>query len=362
MVVRRIVPLALAFVAACKPEFDNRNSQVTGLRILAVQSEPPEAPPLDDQGGGVKIQYKALVVDQTGPRPDAPVDWAYCTLPKPTSELNDTTIFCFYPSADWIKPFGTPGTDESGTLPGNGCNQFGPDIPNIAGQRPSRPADPDATGGYYQPVRLFFNTGTEYSYDLAQTRLRCNLPGATSDVAKAYGRNGTTGSYKLNRNPIIDRVVAFTVAHPGGIDVYEGGDSLVVGAGEAITLVALWAACPTRATAACGDGICTPGEAVTDCPADCTTPTGCTGAEPYVHFDLSTRTLVDRRESMRVSWFSPAGEFRDDRTGRSEEEAAITQTDNIWTAPAAPARTFIWLVIRDSRGGASWRSVSVDVR
>jgi hypothetical protein len=363
MVARWVIPLAVVSVAACKPEFDNRNSQVTGLRILAVEADPPEAPPVDDLGMDVEIKYKALVVDATGPRPDAAVDWAYCTLPKPTSELNDTTIFCFYPSADWIKPFGTPGTEETGTLPGNGCNQFGPDVPSIPGQPPSRPADPDATGGYYQPMRLLLNTGAQYSYDLAQTRLRCNLPGATSDVVKAYGdRGGTTGRYKLNTNPIIDRVVAFTGAQPGGMDVYEGGEPLVVGAGEAITLVALWAACPTPATKVCGDGICTPGETVTDCPADCTAPKGCTGAEPYAYFDLTTRTLVDRRESIRVSWFSPAGEFRDDRTGRGEDEADITQTNNVWTAPASPGRTFIWLVIRDSRGGASWRSLPIDVQ
>jgi hypothetical protein len=331
---RWIVPLAVTLLAACKPEFDNRNSQVMGMRILAVQSEPPEAPPRDDQGMDVKIHYKALVVDQAGPRPDAPVDWAYCTLPKPTSELNDTTIFCFYPYANWIKPFGTPGTEETGTLPGdpstNGCNQFGPDVPNIPGQPPSRPADPDATGGYYQPLRLLLNTGAEYSYNLAQTRLRCNLPGATSDVVKAYGLR-----YKVNTNPILDRVVAFTVARPAGVDVFEGGDPLVVGVGEAVVIAAEWAACATP---------------------------GCTGAEPYVHFDLSSRTLVDRFESLRVSWFSPTGQFKDDRTGRSEEEAATTQTDNIWTAPASPGSTFMWLVVRDSRGGVSWRSFAIDVR
>src|SRR4051812_27834372 len=75
--------LAASLLAAgCRPEFDVRSSQVTGLRILAVQSSPAEAAP------GADVAYGALVVDPKGERTDAAVDWAYCNESKPLSDLN----------------------------------------------------------------------------------------------------------------------------------------------------------------------------------------------------------------------------------------------------------------------------------
>jgi hypothetical protein len=91
-------------------------------------------------------------------------------------------------------------------------------------------------------------------------------------------------------------------------------------------------------------------------------PKGCTGAEAYVYFDLATRALVDRREAMRLSWYADAGSFVDDRTGRTEDQADLTSTDNTWTAPPTAGAVTLWVVLRDSRGGLNWKSFRIWVR
>src|SRR5260221_9472859 len=137
--------------AGCQPEFEDRASSITSLRILAVRSDPAEAAP------STTIQYEALVGDATGTRHDVPIEWAYCTLPKPVSETNDINVACFG-AGPFIKPFPTSGqvvTWEIPSFPDNSCNQFGPDLPNTQPQ--GRPPDPDSTGGYYQPIRTAVN-------------------------------------------------------------------------------------------------------------------------------------------------------------------------------------------------------------
>jgi hypothetical protein len=341
-------------VAACKPEFEDRNSEVSALRVLAVSSTPAEA------RTGTPISYRALVADQAGARPDVAIDWAFCSLPKPATELNDVAVKCFSATASFIKPFGPPATSATGTLPAdtanNGCNLFGPDNPPaIEGQPPSRPADPDETGGYYQPLRLLIDVGGSYLFTLAQTRLACGLPGATGDVFAAFRKR-----YRFNENPHIDALVAYTQDAPQGTTIQADTDSITVRASEQIRITAAWTACPTAPQ--CGDGVCGVDETADACAADCTDPKGCTGAEQYVYYDLVSRGLVDRREAMRLSWYSNAGVFRDDRTGRSEQEADQTTSENVWTAPGGTTSATIWLVLRDNRGGVSWRSFNAAVR
>jgi hypothetical protein len=89
---------------------------------------------------------------------------------------------------------------------------------------------------------------------------------------------------------------------------------------------------------------------------------GCPGPEPYVSFDLSSRTLTSRREAMRVSWYATAGAFADDRTGRTEQEASLASTDNTWTAPSDTRAVTLWVVVRDSRGGLGWKSYRITVQ
>jgi hypothetical protein len=107
-----------------------------------------------------------------------------------------------------------------------------------------------------------------------------------------------------------------------------------VAAGARVTLHASWADCPSAP---------------------------CSGSEPYVTLDLSARVLSDVREAMRASWFSTAGAFAVDHTGRDANDPT-TFTENAWTAPAQAGRVHLWIVLRDDRGGAGWNKYVIDVK
>jgi hypothetical protein len=108
--------------------------------------------------------------------------------------------------------------------------------------------------------------------------------------------------------------------------------------------------------------MCTSGETATDCAADCGGEAiGCTGSESYGYVDPSTGALTPRHEAMRVAWFATAGEFDDDHTGRPEGDFAKTSSENAWHAPTNPGLVFMWVVLRDARGGSDWQSFQLQV-
>ena len=345
-------------VASCAPEFSDRSSAVTGLRVLAIRGTPAEVVP------GKEVAYQLLVVDPQGEVPAPRADWSYCTQPKPTSELNDVATACFdNPSV--VTKFGQ-GAAPTGQIPVNACAQFGPDVPqpakgmgtdasgNQVTQTQGRPTDADSTGGYYQPVILRVSSDGASLPTLAETRVRCGLAGSTGEQFEQF--NART---KLNENPELSAV---SVTNLGNAEL-TGSDAaspLAVSPAQGLRLRAAWPACPV--TPACGDGICSPGETIQACPDDCTTPKGCGGSEPFAYLDPEQHVLVDRHESMRVSWFASRGSFESDHTGRPESEFSELSTDNTWTAPAEPGPVFLWVVLRDDRGGVDWRSFKVDVR
>ncbi len=77
--------------------------------------------------------------------------------------------------------------------------------------------------------------------------------------------------------------------------------------------------------------------------------------------DPLQHALRTRRESMRVSWYGTDGDFDHERTGTTEAEAATTFTDDAWTAPGTAGTSFIWVVLRDDRGGVGFATYEIDV-
>ena len=72
---------------------------------------------------------------------------------------------------------------------------------------PGRPADPDPTGGYYQPVRLILPTSGTPILVAEESRILCGLPGATAPVLTQFHTE-----YQANTNPVL-----------AGLEVVSGG-------------------------------------------------------------------------------------------------------------------------------------------
>ncbi len=359
-----IVALACAFVFACKPNIEGRLSLVDQSRVLAIQSAPAEQAPGDEAG----VDYHALYATVDDVDESGSLQWALCTERKALTVIGPASLACYAPSGKALDQLGK-GADAHAVIDMDDCSVFGPSPPTMMkkGEPPPRAADPDTTGGYYQPVRVLVPVPHDQpDYVVGVTRLNCGLSGATPDQAVQF-----SDQYRPNENPAIDEIL---VTHKGGrqdeFTVGEDAPKVTVSPHERITLRATWATCPQTST--CGDGICGAGEYAMDrmvmgkqikgCPDDCMMPKGCTGSEPYVQLDPVSRTIVNRHEGMTVAWFATDGSFDDDGTGRTEREAQKNAfSENEWVAPGAKGRVHFWFVLRDDRGGVGWTELFVDV-
>ncbi|NJM91101.1 MAG: hypothetical protein HC863_02255 [Myxococcales bacterium] len=297
---KRPATLALLamLVVGCEPTLDQRLSLIDAPRVLAVISEPAETRPQQAASHRVWIASSQGIVS-------ADVTWAFCTEPKPPTEDNVVNARCL---ADAVRVIGT-GALITATTPSDACMRFGPDISDST----FRPRDPDGTGGYYQPLRLTLpvELGSQTELAFASHRIGCGLANAPAQVSRDYRER-----YVGNRNPPAPELLGVAGESPWTMRV-----------GERVELTASW----------------------TD-----------EAAETYLWFDRSDGQLRDRRESLRLSWYGTAGSFCSDVTGRAEGERE-TFTENCWRAPMQPGSVTLWLVLRDSRGGAALREVSVEV-
>ena len=163
-----------------------------------------------------------------------------------------------------------------------------------------RPRDADPTGGYYQPIRADLDDLLAFGL----SRITCKLATAPSAVAHDYDL-----SYVANRNPMLDPPALTRVAPDTDV-----------------TLTASW-------------------------PAD--------AAETYLYYDPLSQALVTRREAMRLSWFSTGGTLTVDASAVAETDPS-TSVSTTWHTPASGA-AYLWLVLRDSRGGIASQAVRVIV-
>jgi hypothetical protein len=288
---RRVLFLLLA-LGACRPDLGPSDSLVTSPRVLAIQADPPEAKP------GTMATYTALVADADG----SSLVWHFCIAPKPLTDTGSVASECVAGAS--LVAAGSGSSIRAATAP-NACALFGPDTPPGG----FRPRDPDITGGYYQPLLVDGIDGPT----LYLARIRCNLGGASIDVATQYGT-----SYIVNANPKLASLVARVANADVSLDA--------IPAGARVQLEASW----------------------TD--AD---------AESYAYFNPASQTIVTKRESIRVAWFASAGTLDTESTGRAEDDPATT-SQNMWNAPAAGA-AMLWVVLRDSRGGVDFAAFDVTV-
>jgi hypothetical protein len=302
-----------ASAAGCKPDLGAPQSLVTGPRILAVRGTPPES----SEGGAVG--YDALTVDITGTIAAPDIGWAQCLDPDPPAEGNDVSDACL-----GIPDDAGPAPTFTANLPANACMLFGPETPApVKGQPPTRPADADITGGFYQPVRATWQSAGQLAFALE--RITCPLVDAPGADAAQYA-----ATYVPNDNPrladlVLDPAGAATPLFTAGQPAPAAPGS--VAAGQTVTLQADWSP---------------------------------TSAETFLVWDVVSLSLVTQQESLRLSWFATAGEFEHDATGRGDTETE-TFTQDSWTAPATAGPVHLWMVLRDDRGGIDFAEAEIDV-
>lgn len=306
--------LLLALVAGCSPEIADTTSLVAGPRLLAVAASPAEVRP------GQPFMLRALDVGPAGAA-GRPLEWSLCTERTPLTEPGPLASACL---ADAALPGLGTGDEAQGTVPRDVCRTFGPDQPAPKPGQPSgRPADPDPTGGYYQPVRVRV-AGGDSAFGL---RVLCNLGGATPMQQADFD-----AAYFPNHNPALAGLFLETGARL--VSLEEDPTAVtIVPRSTRLALRAAWTACPARVAE------------------------GCAGAEPYAWLDPTWRQLIQRREAIRISWFTTGGAFDAARTGRAEAEAGTAlDSSNVWASPPSAGPVLLWVVIRDDRGGLGWSS------
>jgi hypothetical protein len=313
----RQATLALALCAAfsgagCKPDLGAPQSLIDAPRVLAVRANPPEARP-----GEAPVTFDPLLVDVDGTVTGADVGWALCNEPHPPAESNVVSQTCL------SIPDETSGEIFMAPVPAEACTNFGP----LTSKPGARPADPDTTGGYFQPLRATWHSGAGALVAFHLERILCPLGAiAPNDVAGAYANE-----YHPNVNPTLAQVVL----DPDGAatPVFTAGQTTApaptsVPTGGLITFEARWDA-----------GI----------------------QETFEVYDLTSHVLVEQTESLRLSWFATGGAFEHERTGRTADETATPFTRNVWLAPTTPGPVHLWMVLRDSRGGVDFASAELDV-
>lgn len=332
------------FLPGCVPQFADDLSQVEGFRVLAVRADPAEAPP------GGQVTLSALWATPEGETVEASdVTWALCTKRRELTEPGPVSPVCLAEFEDGESEnleYLESGESAAASLPRDVCRYFGPlaSPPEPGSVVGGRPADPDLTGGYYQPVLVGQDEAT-----LGTIRLLC---GATN-LPLTEIRNFNQG-YRPNEHPDFESILRRSDDSSEEIDPAQ---TLEVGRGQEVDFRVEWSSCPEEPE--CGDGLCTPGENSTNCSEDCRTdPVGCTGAEFYLYADPATRTVTTQRETVTVAWFTTGGSFASSST---DDPEGNDFTENVWTAPDEPGTLNIWLVLRDNRGGVSWRTLEVEV-
>jgi hypothetical protein len=342
------LPPAFVFVAlasGCVPDFGVDLSAVREPKLLAIASSPAELK------GEETATLRALVAVPPG-RSAPSISWSLCLERKPLTELGPVNPACLDAGGDAERIELGQGESATATLPEDTCRLFGPRRPMQTADGPvGRPVDPDITGGFYQPIVAELDGVAS----LGAVRIDCDPANLNRDDALRF-----RAEYRANENP---RITALTFGVNGepDRDLPVDGAPLEIKAGSRVTLHASWDDCPTEST--CGDGYCTANEDKSTCEADCgTEPRGCAGSESYIWYNRETQRIEPRQEGISVAWFTSSGGFDDEQTGLAEAEATSTrQTDNQWRVGDRAGSALLWVVVRDSRGGQSWLTASVEV-
>lgn len=273
-----VLPVLLLLLG-CAPPLADEPWRVTQRRVVAVLAEPPDAQP------GSTVLLRAIIASPEGPVETAEVRWLRCDEQTPFSQNESTGLSCLAHLA--TAPAGATTTQV--TIPSSACSVFGPDVATAS----ARPRDPDATGGYYQPIGVELDGRGSFAFE----RLRCNPANVTSQIAQDFRR-----ADRPNTNPVFS-LLPLVGGEP--VDLSE------LSPGAEVQLVADWSASPE---------------------------------ESFPAIDPSTLGLTTLVEHYDVSWLVTQGKLDRSRSSTGQGH---------WTLPSTPGEGTVWAVLRDSRGGAA---------
>lgn len=332
----------LTLSAGCVPEFETDLSALRAPRLLAIASNPAET-----QGKKPTTLTALVAVPEGETAPE--IDWTLCLSRKPLTELGPVNPVCLQ-ADDGSGAVASLGRGESvdTLLDQDVCKMFGPLRPSAkAGEPAGRPVDPDVTGGFYQPVVASLDGVPS----LGSIRIDCDPANLNRDDALSF-----RARYRVNENPKLS-ALSISTADGEPVTLTDDADAPAeVRAGSVVKFRAGWDECPTDAT--CGDGLCMANEDSANCADDCApgVARGCSGAESYVWYNRESYRVEPRREGISVAWYASKGSFELEQTGLDEQQAASRRTTtNNWRPGNAVGSATVWVVVRDTRGGVSWR-------
>jgi hypothetical protein len=363
----RLAPLAClaALAAACSPKFDGPE-EVKGLRLLAVQAEPPELGAAGDGSGAAWPADTAALRSLVG-HPGFAEDGAAravvlhlaCTpAPGDASGTACTRLSELAQPADLLPLLSTadacadPGRGAAGAVTFSGlevCSRDGcgplavpldPAIPSATVELPSpRYALPAGYGLASLPAG---NVQRVLGVDVVDLALV--IEAAPADLAPAAAVPDACGALEAALTRLASlwelraHVTALKWIHVRGpgmpADSLPNRNPSVSG----ITLAGAALPAPGGAPLAASAG--DPQELLPVLPAPFAAL-----RERFQRFDTSGRYLDTRDEDWAYSWFTTAGALDHAHTHAEDEANALEP---------AHGRAVLWLVVRDLRGGMAW--------
>ena len=284
--------LVASLLAACLAADRTNDSAVEHARILAVVASPAEVSP------GAVVQFQAVVASPVGSAAQ-PLHWSFCATARAAGDNTAASPACV---TSMERPLSGSQPELSAVLPSDACKIFGSET--ASGHAPNRA---DATGGYYQPLRVALDTG---EIAIARTRVSCALPSAPLAVALAY-----TQQYAPNVAPTIAGVRLLV----DGVE--RAADALVAGESSTVRL-----------------------ELEPD------------ARESYLLYEPHSGLLQTVAEQLEVSWYVAGGSFASPRTTVSGLRA-----DNTLRLADGISRAHLWLVLRDDRGGVAVTDSALEI-
>ncbi len=285
---RTALAVALAVVAGCSNDFDPASYLQPGsLRVLGVVADPAEA------AAGATATLTVITPDL----PTTPTyDWVVCTQPPLPGSSSLDPLCIEADMGSFLVPVAGNGPSAVVTMP--------------ADASPKTLGIPDASGGFYVPVKVRATMGDQ-TLDTVYG-LRLSLPGI-----EPPNHNPTIATASLVNGPVD--------ASP--TDVTELSTDPT-----APTPVAVGSELTLRLTLT---------------PDSFEVYPQLTGTPPNT-------TIVMTTEQPRFFWYADAGIFTEDTTGADQPDTQLKLDDSKHHPPQVGDRINVIVVVRDERGGTSF--------